>query len=89
MISIYAPRVGSDYNYSLSYDQQQISIHAPRVGSDLTCTVESLSAANFNPRSPCGERPRSALTPLPPLYFNPRSPCGERPSRLFSMLTGT
>ena len=33
---------------------------------------------NFNPRSPCGERPTySAKRPVTP-YFNPRSPCGER-----------
>ena len=34
---------------------------------------------NFNPRSPCGERPRSRPRGVRPGYFNPRSPCGERP----------
>ena len=34
-----------------------ISIQAPRVGSDSPITSRSTSAkANFNPRSPCGER---------------------------------
>ena len=35
---------------------------------------------DFNPRSPCGERPgcTGALRPAWP-DFNPRSPCGERP----------
>ena len=33
----------------------------------------------FNPRSPCGERPRRASYASFWGYFNPRSPCGERP----------
>ncbi len=36
--------------------QWEISIHAPRVGSDYKkCRLSKW--ANFNPRSPCGERP--------------------------------
>ena len=35
-----------------------ISIHAPRVGSDLRSDRKSLLPRYFNPRSPCGERPR-------------------------------
>ena len=36
-------------------------------------------ATNFNPRSPCGERPvLLSLAPCPAFDFNPRSPCGER-----------
>ena len=35
-----------------------ISIHAPRAGSDsFTTAGHSAEDANFNPRSPCGERP--------------------------------
>ena len=35
---------------------------------------------DFNPRSPCGERPlRLTYDIILPRYFNPRSPCGERP----------
>ena len=34
-----------------------ISIHAPRVGSDSLASISSRSVLNFNPRSPCGERP--------------------------------
>ena len=37
---------------------------------------------NFNPRSPCGERPSSARTGwMISADFNPRSPCGERHKR--------
>ena len=34
-----------------------ISIHAPRVGSDNSSIRTRQSGRNFNPRSPCGERP--------------------------------
>ena len=34
-----------------------ISIHAPRVGSDIGRLDQALNGQNFNPRSPCGERP--------------------------------
>ena len=34
MISIHAPRVGSDQEYMSNTAHQRISIHAPRVGSD-------------------------------------------------------
>ena len=36
---------------------QRISIHAPRVGSDPGSGQERLVESDFNPRSPCGERP--------------------------------
>ena len=38
------------------------------------------SAANFNPRSPHGERPSQTVQNGKRLYFNPRSPHGERQS---------
>ena len=34
-----------------------ISIHAPRAGSDKRPHPRSCSTMDFNPRSPCGERP--------------------------------
>ena len=34
-----------------------ISIHAPRVGSDEDLDAMTPEERNFNPRSPCGERP--------------------------------
>ena len=33
----------------------------------------------FNPRSPCGERPKKIVIGDGTRNFNPRSPCGERP----------
>ena len=57
---------------------RSISIHAPRVGSDLGAVSAWAVPRNFNPRSPCGERPPTAASGSPGRYFNPRSPCGER-----------
>ena len=64
-----------------------ISIHAPRAGSDAPISAQvTPKKINFNPRSPCGERLRPALTlGYSAHHFNPRSPCGERraPCRVF------
>ena len=56
-ISIHAPRVGSDPSKINDYNVYNISIHAPRVGSDLPAHRGGWgNDADFNPRSPCGER---------------------------------
>ena len=41
IISIHAPRAGSDPGYSPQFACQQISIHAPRAGSDYESNMES------------------------------------------------
>ena len=58
MISIHAPRVGSDKGPEFCIQIIEISIHAPRVGSDHGSVDEPCADVNFNPRSPCGERQR-------------------------------
>ena len=55
-ISIHAPRVGSDFRLVHAAVVPDISIHAPRVGSDYLDYAETIHPADFNPRSPCGER---------------------------------
>ena len=56
-----------------------ISIHAPRGGSDSALLPVFCFPADFNPRSPWGERLlRAALVQQPLRDFNPRSPWGER-----------
>ena len=56
-ISIHAPRVGSDAVQRLAGQVYEISIHAPRVGSDTSSVFSPRFPTDFNPRSPCGERP--------------------------------
>ncbi len=47
----------------------------------------SRAEPNFNPRSPCGERPGAFRgTKADALYFNPRSPCGERRYQIVQLL---
>ena len=58
-ISIHAPRVGSDALQEYATTGDLISIHAPRVGSDAMGKQRLRLDSDFNPRSPCGERPLS------------------------------
>ena len=51
-----------------------ISIHAPRAGSDRLCSGWSDNSHNFNPRSPCGERPVSDATIYWPFKFQSTLP---------------
>ena len=68
VISIHAPRVGSDHTYIRYPALPRISIHAPRVGSDRRFPSQRRYNSDFNPRSPCGER----------LYTSPGSVIGLR-----------
>ena len=61
----------------------EISIHAPRTGSDSCHRPLVAFFANFNPRSPHGERHEAGVQESGAKHhFNPRSPHGERPSTL-------
>ena len=55
-----------------------ISIHALLAESDAVPASRTGSGWHFNPRSPCGERPRPSRRSASWSDFNPRSPCGER-----------
>ncbi len=53
VISIHAPREGSDHNTGLIVHMTEtISIHAPREGSDDETIGPILGKYDFNPRSP-------------------------------------
>ena len=57
VISIHAPRGGSDYNtFAYVSRYMLISIHAPRGGSDDASVQRPEYLGDFNPRSPWGER---------------------------------
>ena len=78
IISIHAPRGGSDNLWVNAIATCEISIHAPRGGSDGYTSEAQIMISDFNPRSPWGER-RAPLVPLDRrANFNPRSPWGER-----------
>ena len=56
----------------------RISIHVPLAGNDVFMVAFTLRIADFNPRSPRGERHRIPESFVGVPYFNPRSPRGER-----------
>ena len=51
-----------------------ISIHAPLAGSDLPIATLTFSGSNFNPRSPCGERPTTWEAYVLPRQFQSTLP---------------
>ena len=60
-ISIHTPHVGSDIDDGNDPVCINISIHTPHVGSDIDHAVTFGTEADFNPHSPCGERPRCVV----------------------------
>ena len=56
-ISIHTPHAGSDYARTPSRHTSTISIHTPHAGSDTGNRENRIHEPNFNPHSPCGERP--------------------------------
>ena len=82
LISIHAPRVGSDAAAIGEVAVIAISIHAPRVGSDDLRGLRRTLHANFNPRSPCGERPSTSGKTLVTVPFQSTLPVwGATPFR--------
>ena len=57
-ISIHTPHAGSDPEKTHVPADSEISIHTPHAGSDSIWSLTGMCPANFNPHSPCGERPR-------------------------------
>ena len=56
-ISIHTPLAGSDLIAPLTRHTLSISIHTPLAGSDLIAMMLLYRHFDFNPHSPCGERP--------------------------------
>ena len=76
-ISIHAPHAGSDPSWLPWAGPSKFQSTLPMRGATLASPPCS-SHSNFNPRSPCGERPARKKDLFLRPYFNPRSPCGER-----------
>ena len=78
IISIHAPREGSDKTANAANADFDISIHAPREGSDRRQTSIFPKTAYFYPRSPRGERHLALVVEAAVGDFYPRSPRGGR-----------
>ena len=81
MISIHAPRMGSDNPACWSLGWRWIfQSTLPGWGATWTGPRPKPPDYYFNPRSPDGEQPWLGRNiGSVPMYFNPRSPDGERP----------
>ena len=78
LISIHAPLAGCDTDRSSIGSVFGISIHAPLAGCDLAAEAAGRDPGDFNPRTPCGVRPRQPYESHTCRNFNPRTPCGVR-----------
>ena len=88
LISIHAPRVGSDFEFDaplLPLNVFQSTL--PAWGATFRARY-SLHDSYFNPRSPRGERRARQVQLSPVPYFNPRSPRGERLDFVTGVFTG-
>ena len=73
------PLRGATRGFRLRFSaRQRISIHAPLAGCDHFSRGNRASLTHFNPRTPCGVRPKSAGRTGTCRNFNPRTPCGVR-----------
>ena len=75
------PLRGATIHSMVTFSHGNISTHAPLAGRDPIRVIIAIQRENFNPRAPCGARPRKYRGLLrEPIYFNPRAPCGARQS---------
>ena len=82
VISIHAPRTGSDGILSSPTDERRISIHAPRTGSDKAENGHKKKGGRFQSTLPArGATPARGTNEAAERHFNPRSPHGERRRR--------
>ena len=85
-ISIHVLRVEDDTAISAKSCTTAISIHVLRVEDDNPTQIPSRRRRNFNPRPPCGGRPRFGCAGgCVGCDFNPRPPCGGRPEHTISI----
>ena len=73
-ISIRAPLAGSDVASGGAAAAEAISIRAPLAGSDQAAGSGFGGYDDFNPRSPCGERPPSQCCRFPSTIFQSALP---------------
>ena len=73
-ISTHAPRTGSDTPVRRVLPVRPISTHAPRTGSDACEQRRQARVADFNPRSPHGERQINGCRLPQPAAFQPTLP---------------
>ena len=58
VVSIHAPHAGRDSGVIATTERREVSIHAPHAGRDFFPMSSIRRVLSFNPRAPCGARPR-------------------------------
>ena len=78
-ISILAVLADRDVDVNYRYWRGiAISILAVLADRDAQMASQFFTGLDFNPRGPCGPRPRQFQNPYGYDHFNPRGPCGPR-----------
>ena len=78
-ISIHAPLAGRDTRRQRATPLTlRFQSTRPLRGATQCGQLRHQLLQDFNPRAPCGARPRSLARMIIFLYFNPRAPCGAR-----------
>ncbi len=72
------PLRGATFAALAAFRQNQFQSTLPLRGATWSVPCRPSSWCNFNPHSPCGERPCANRSMVSPTHFNPHSPCGER-----------
>ena len=68
------PMRGATVLSDISRSRCAISIHAPHAGSDNTSCMAQRGGVDFNPRSPCGERPTAGAVRYPTVFISIHAP---------------
>ena len=90
-ISIHAPLAGCDECDSQQrYERLQISIHAPLAGCDSLMPLQRPFYSHFNPRTPCGVRPKYKKPLFFPIIISIHAPLAgcDRADDRFQALAG-
>ena len=77
-VSIHALLAECDPSPGKYHQQGMVSIHALLAECDIETLTRKETKSCFNPRTPCGVRPRLRRRQGCPCGFNPRTPCGVR-----------
>ena len=68
------PMRGATNEYAIRHPGHRVSTHAPHAGSDSLYNGSVWHDCSFNPRSPCGERPKTGRLRLLLAEFQPTLP---------------
>src|SRR5258706_207674 len=84
-VSIHASRVGGDERNPSHCQSKRASIHASRVGGNGVFSFVVFGCLGYNPRRPCGRRPRNSDDHHQTRLFQSTPPVWEATNHIFSL----